>query len=83
MREPADNRRNGMNGTPSHLRAQLVAESFDDKPAIKKLRLRHGQRKQAFLSRKVRRGEDEQMRCVVLQVAAVHQKLAQRARTFG
>ena len=73
----------GDDGAPAHFRAKLVAQSLQRQRLLEKLRHLVSQGKHAFVAQKVRRGEHEQVRSVVLQVRPIHQKVAQSARAVG
>ena len=81
--EAAHHRGDRVDGAPAHQVAQLVAQRLQAQRLVEQLRVGLGKREHACHVQEVGRGEHEQVRRVVLQVAAVHQKLAQSARAVG
>ena len=83
VREAAHDRRDRVDGAPAHLRAELVAQCLQGKRLVEQLGRLGGQGKHARVPREVGRREHEQVRCVVLQVRPVDQKLAQGMRAIA
>ena len=81
--EAAHHRGDRMDGATAHQIAQLVAQRLQAQRLVEQLGAGLGQREHACHVQKVGGGEHEQVRRVILQVAAVHQQLAQRARAVG
>ena len=71
-----------MNAATAHQAAQLVSQALQRKRLVKQLLVRIRQRENALLLQIIGRGQNIQVRRMVLQVGAVHQKLAHHTRTF-
>ena len=83
VRKSADHGRNRVDGAPTHEVAQLVAECLQPQRLVEQLGVGAFQGKNARHSQEVGSREHEQVRCVVLQIAAVDEQLAQGMRARG
>ena len=83
VRETACNRGDGVDAATAHGGAQPIAQALQLQGLGEQVGIALRQGEDARLVDEVRRREHEQMRRMVLQVAAIHQKLAYHAGSLG
>ena len=81
--ETAYNACDGVNGASANERAQLIAQRLNGHSAIEKLGRRFRKRESTVKPFEIGGGKNEQVRCMILQEAAIHEQLSQNARAFA
>ena len=81
--ETAYNACDGVNGASANERAQLIAQRLNAHSAIEKLGRRFRKGESAIEPFEIGGGKNEQVRCMILQEAAIHEQLAQNARALA
>ena len=83
MGETAHNACDGMNGAPANERAQLIAQRLNSHSALEKLGRRFRKGESTVEPLEIGSGKNEQVSCVVLKEAAIHEQFAQNARALA
>ena len=83
MGETAHNACDGMNGASANECTQLIAQRLNSHSAIEKLGRRFCKGKSTVEPFEIGGGKNEQVSCVVLKEAAIHEQFAQNARALA